>query len=503
MTTTSAPCPPRYSTPRNPDRPTLGPAVAQVARRLGTPLMPWQQLVADVALEVNPVTRRLAYRTVIVTVPRQQGKTTLILALAVHRAIGFNRRQRITYTAQTGVDAREKWQDDWLPILEESAYRTWYKPRKTNGHEAVLWGPRGHKSVQDLMATTKKAGHGKTRDLGIIDEAFAQVDNRIEGAMSPSMITRPSAQLWIPSTQGDADSVYFADKCALGRSIIELGDPDATVCYFEWSADPELDRTDPATWRSCMPALGITVDEATIRAELEKMADNLPEFDRAYLNIRNLNRKASPFGADVWQACMDRTSQIAGRPSIAVDVAPDGAWSAIGAAGYRADGLRHYEVIDSRPGTDWLVTRAAQVTAPYGSEITVARAPAPVAALVPAFERAGLKVRQVGGSELAAACGSLYTAFTERQARHIDQPSLNAAAEAAVRLHTGDGWVWSRRSSAADISPLVAITVAAWALETPEARRPEAHGDIDDDELDALVAELESQEAAALAELTA
>ncbi len=170
-TMTSLACPPRYSTRRNPDRQTIGPAIAKVSENLRAPFMPWQRHVADIAGEINPRTGQLQYRTIIITVPRQQGKTTLVLALAVHRAIGFGRRQRITYTAQTGVDAREKWQDDWLPILQESKYARWYKPRLTNGHEAVLWSERGHKSVQDLMAGTKKAGHGKTRDLGFIDEA--------------------------------------------------------------------------------------------------------------------------------------------------------------------------------------------------------------------------------------------------------------------------------------------------------------------------------------------
>jgi hypothetical protein len=41
-------CPPQYETPRDPARDTLGPAVA-VAEALGTPLMPWQRQVADMA----------------------------------------------------------------------------------------------------------------------------------------------------------------------------------------------------------------------------------------------------------------------------------------------------------------------------------------------------------------------------------------------------------------------------------------------------------------------
>ena len=51
--------------------------------------MPWQQHVADVALEVDPATGLLAYREVVVTIPRQSGKSSLALAIMVHRAIGF------------------------------------------------------------------------------------------------------------------------------------------------------------------------------------------------------------------------------------------------------------------------------------------------------------------------------------------------------------------------------------------------------------------------------
>ncbi len=49
----------------------MGPAVGMVARRLGMELMPWQQHVADVAFEVNPETGRLAYREIVLTVPRR------------------------------------------------------------------------------------------------------------------------------------------------------------------------------------------------------------------------------------------------------------------------------------------------------------------------------------------------------------------------------------------------------------------------------------------------
>jgi phage terminase large subunit-like protein len=80
-------CSPRWATPRNPERRTIGGEIAFVAAKLGSPLMAWQREVADVTGEIDPETGRLFYRTVVVTVMRQQGKTTLTLPVWVQRAL--------------------------------------------------------------------------------------------------------------------------------------------------------------------------------------------------------------------------------------------------------------------------------------------------------------------------------------------------------------------------------------------------------------------------------
>src|SRR6266487_2151200 len=113
-------CVPRYATPRNVERETFGPQIAAVSKRLGQPSMPWQQLVADVGgeLMVLPNGRVVpAYREVIVTVPRQSGKTTVVLSWMIQRAHGWGSPQRMAYTAQTGNDARKKLVEDWVPLL--------------------------------------------------------------------------------------------------------------------------------------------------------------------------------------------------------------------------------------------------------------------------------------------------------------------------------------------------------------------------------------------------
>jgi hypothetical protein len=62
--------------------------------------------------------------------------------------------------------------------------------------------------------------------------------------------------------------------------------------------------------------------------------------------------------------------------------------------------------------------------------------------------------------EFSTACAQLLDAVTDRSVRHRGNPELDAAVAAAARRTVGDGWVWSRRLPAVDVSPLVAASLA-------------------------------------------
>jgi phage terminase large subunit-like protein len=455
-------CPPRFATDRNPSRSTYGGRVAQIAEQLGTPLMPWQQQVADVALEVNPKTGRLAYRRVLLTVPRQSGKTSLLLALFVHRALGFTTRQVMTYAAQTGVDARKKFVDDQIPLLEGSPLAPLFRKRLTNGHEAVLWknGSRHH-----ISAGTEKSGHGPTLDLAVVDEAFAQPDGRLEQAFSPSMLTRPEPQLWFVSTAGAPTDGWFRQKVEAGRaSIGERG-----MAYFEWSAPDGADPHDRSVWWECMPALGYTVSEATIADELSSFESEgkLDEFRRAYLNQWVVKGASDGRLEAAWAALEDHTATL-GRRVLAVDVAPRGMSSSIAQAGPRPDGLPQVELVERRLGTVGLVDTLAALAKKHNTAVGLDPS-SEAGALITPLEDAGVTVVQVGGREMAQACGEFDQAVTAGGLRHLGDPTVTAALAGAVQKDYGDGARrWSRTTSAVDISPLVAITIALHIRPDPE-----------------------------------
>lgn len=419
--------------------------------------MPWQQLVADVALEVDPITKRLIYRNVILTVPRQSGKTTLLLALILFWALR-QPRQNIRYTAQTGSDARKKWMDDWLPTLSSSPFASQFRPRLTNGHEALIFKNGSH---QGLVATTKKSGHGGSIDLAILDESFAHPDARLEQALSPAMITRPEPQLWVVSTAGTfEDSPYLWSKVEEGRQLATDGVSQGTA-YFEWSADEDADPSDEAVWWACMPALGRTATVEAVRSEFSKPGE-LSEFRRAYLNqwVTALSDPVIPL--ERWAMLVDAQSEMLDPITFAFDVSPDRAHAAIAAAGTRHDGLDHLEVVDHRVGTNWVAHRLAELVAAHNPRAVLCDPAGPAGSLVLEIESRGVKVVPVSAKEHGQACGILYDRAMDGFIRHLGTPELVSALDGAVKRPLGDAWAWSRRSSSVDISPLVAVTLALW-----------------------------------------
>lgn len=418
--------------------------------------MPWQQYVADVAMEIDETTGQLVYREVVLTVPRQSGKTTLLLAVMIHRCLAFPTRQRVTYTAQTRSDARRKWEDEHVAILNRSPLSSFYEVRLANGSEAVKWA---NGSIYSIASVTEKSGHGDTVDLGVIDEAFAQTDDRLEQAFKPAMITRQQPQLWVTSTAGTMESVYLNGKIDTGRSLV--GNTSG-MAYFEWSADPDADVDDPATWYSCMPALGHTVPQTAIAAD--RMTMKKADFKRAYLNLRYERSVEEPVIDDeVWLACRDERSVVIDPIAIAVDVSPNRLSSSIAISGLRADGLTHVELVDNRVGTAWLPDRVAELVKRWQPCTVVIDAGGAAATLIPTLGERGIKVQMTTTRQVTQACGLFYDLAVNNNLRHRGQLPLDVAVGGAKRRPLGEAWAWARKDMAIDISSLVACTLAVWA----------------------------------------
>jgi hypothetical protein len=457
-------CAPRYATRRRPERFTFGHRLAALAEVLGVPFMPWQSYVADVGCEIEAETGFPAYNEIIVTVPRQSGKTTLNLSWQLDRCLHWGSPQRSAFTAQTGKDARDKWIDELFPQLEASELAGKIAAiNRGMGNEAVRFR---NGSLIRILSTSASSGHSKTLDQAVMDEVWHDYDDRREQGLRPAMITREDRQLLICSTAGTAASTVYNAKVAAGRRAVEA-DVGHGIAYFEWSAPEEWDPENRESWWSFMPALGFTITERSI--ESERLAMKPGEFRRAYGNRPTMGVEMI-LPLETWQRACDPTAKPEGALRFGLDVAEDRASAAIVAAG--ANGV--LELIDHRPGIGWVVDRANELIDRHGTAIALDFG-GPAGVVADSLRRC----ERMTGRTVLQACAATYDAIIEGTVKFRTDQAFDAAIHGAVRKVVGDMWAWSRKGSVADITPIMAASLALRSTVTTLAP---GYYDLDDTE---------------------
>lgn len=469
--------------------------------------MPWQQHVVDVALEIDPETGELFYEEIVISVPRQSGKTTLILALMVWRCTTMARRlddmQVVTYLAQSGKMARRKLEREFIPKLGKArgfcrvahsraqpVAPTDWKPSMNNGSEHILFGTG---SFLQIEAPTGTGSHGDVLDMPVIDEAFARQDDLVEQAVDAATVTRRSPQTYVVSTAGNSVSRFLYRKVLAGRRTV-VEELSTRSAYFEWSMPDDADYTDPEVWAQFLPALGHTITVRRLQARLEKALANpdevddegyepgLPGFLRGYMNRwmdpPELGGVVRPpeIPPEVWMSSelVDAGSQIVGERVIGVGVGLNGLAGSFVLVGRRADGLVHVETL-VRDSELWrFEARLREFVERWKPAAVAWHNNGPTRAFAPEIQRAtslhvDAKAVPLNGQEWKASCEAFARAVSSAQVRHLGDLLLEDAVRGAFRREVGDGWEWDLREARTDITPLLAATAALRALETVPA----------------------------------
>lgn len=431
--------------------------MAQVAAAMGWDLLPWQRQVLDTACEVTD-TGAWRYPTVIVTTPRQSGKSTLLGAMLAHRAI-TQRDSYHWYTAQTGLSARDTW-GKWEYKLSESMPGRW-KIRRAAGEERCTF--TASNGFIRAFPPTPKALHGQQGDTVVVDECWSfRPDSGADllQAVVPTQATRRLRQLWIVSTAGDEEAVWFRSWIDRGRAAVD--DPASQIAYFEWSAPDDAPIMDEATWRTYHPGYPTLIDGAAMAAAYDQFG---PEgYSRGYLN-------RWPAAEVSWRAGWPALASTDRIPPdlpvyLAVDASPNHRQATIAAAATLPDGRIAVEIVDQRTGTEWLVPRLLELSRRHRAAVTVHRT-GPLGYAISELETAGVRVHSATAAEYGDAVARFRTLAAASGLTHPDDPRLNSAVDNAVSRRTGDRETWSRRDAGTDISSLVAVTFAAWRAADP------------------------------------
>lgn len=445
---------PRLATPRDPSRPTDGHAGAFIAHLHGRPWKPHQRLAADITGELLP-DGRYAYPIAVWLFPRQTGKTTGVVDLALGRGLMYD-DYRAAYAAQTGHVTTER----MVERMEEIAagpVASRVRLRRSAGTERVTLPGRSY-----LKAFPPKAGalRSNALDLVLVDEAqehAAVLGAQLDLTILPVFSTRPRRQLILVATAGTDASDYLLRYLEAARARLP------GYCVVEYGALDGEDVDDETMWPRRHPGLAAGLTDVdylrSMRAAMGKAA-----FGREFFNVwsRTTDRSIDP--AD-WAAAQDPAADPAGPTCFGFDVAPDRGSGAIGTA----DATGFVELVDQHDGTDWLVGRLLQLQDRHHQPIACARygAAGPV---VDELERRGAQLLIMTAGDVANAAAGLEDAIAERTLRIRPSVALTESADGVAKRPLGDsgGFAWARRTSASNPAPMIAVSAARWgALHHP------------------------------------
>lgn len=475
---------PKHAPKRDFSYRTEGREVARVARLMGITLMPWQQLVADIATEFRIVGpgeseddlhlghRHYKYSKVLITVPRQSGKTMLTGPLRLHRMMT---RPEITCwsTAQTGKDAGARMKD-LHKLVRKSAIRRLFQIRLSQGSEGLTCRKNG--STLTRFAPGPGAIHGETPHWVDYDEIWKyteELGDAMLGGVIPSMATiREDAQTWMLSTRGTLASVFMNKWVDLGRRKAEPG-----LAYFEWSMYDGDDPDDPATWWKFHPALGNTQTEATLIADMYGEGMTNAERLRGYMNI--LTEALDPIiTTEDWATLASVAPDgVPARNKVVIsyEVAPGNARSAVMANWRDEAGFPCSRVLHSAPGSIWLVEYLRRINRLWEPLRLAADDGGPTRRITdllvnpPNEKIPAIDVYTTGMRDYGTACESWLTDARDDKVFRPDGTTSfsNAVAHTVTRVTGGTERI-DRDKSSGPVCEVIASVVGLWAYDHQE-----------------------------------
>ncbi|CAM5529173.1 hypothetical protein SALBM135S_00846 [Streptomyces alboniger] len=474
-----------------------GQEAIDLAARAGLQLDPWQQHVLRVGMGEKPDGGWAAFE-VAVNVPRQNGKGGIIEARELW-GLFIGDEELILHSAHEFKTAKNAFRRierliRGCPDLHKRVKRYW----QTTGEESIELHSG---QMLRFIARSKGSGRGFSGHCNVMDEDMILGDNEMD-ALLPTMAAIEDPQIWYLGSAGiGPQSVQLARLRRRALAAIEAGVPDPSLAYMEWSADLHVKECP----RDCTAHDDPASDEAVLKANpavgfrltLEKVSNERATLSKDGYARERLGVGEYPseegdawavIGKDVWESLEDGDSAPSDPVAFAIDVTPERSHASICVAGRSGEAV-HVEVVDNRPGTDWVATRMRALATKWGPRCVVIDPGSPAGSLIkdvtkalqvdpdeePADDeepRLLAPVVQTKTRDVVQAVGQFYDAVAASRIVHLNQAPLTTALAGARKRDLGEAWAWARRGVGVDITPLVGVTNARWGLFA-EVEEPE------------------------------
>lgn len=460
----------KYATPRNPSRRTDGPRIAKIAEALGKPGMPWQRQVWDVARERDAF-GRLVYELVIVTVPRQSGKTTGYGPVQIDTCI-MNPGVKTFYTAQTGKDARSRFRD-LVKLVQGSALGAIARFRYSQGDEGIAWP---NESELKIFAPVEAALHGETPPLVGMDEIWGlelELGRALlEGAIIPAQQTLAGRrQVWLFSTFGTDESEFLWEQVARGRESVLVPGSHPRVAYFEAGLRDGADPYDPREIAAFHPAVGHTITVADLLSiaggDDGENGVSRATWLRAFCNVRT--SVAEPLFSIEHVAALAEIPMNQPRlrdVAITYALGENGAHGLVMASWRDRDGRPVSRVLHSAPGSVWMVDFLVDLARTWRPAAIGAEEAGPARRITDKLRLAlgDDAVTTIGGRDYATACMGWVDSIETNAFKHDGSRAIADGIQHLVlrKSATTDLEVFSRTASTGSIAGPEASALGQW-----------------------------------------
>lgn len=398
--------------------------------------------------------------TIVISIPRQVGKTYLVAAIIFALCL-LNPRLTVIWTAHRKTTAAETFAQ-----FDGMAQRPKVAPHirqvlRGKGEERIVFA-----NGSRILFGARESGFGRGMtdvDILVFDEGQILKDETLEDMGAAQNVAKNPLTFVIGTPPRPKDPGEFF---TLLRQEALDGESDGTL-YIEFSADRGCDPMDREQWRKANPSFPRRTSERAM-LRLRKKLRNDDSWNREALGIWDEILKHQPaVKLSVWNSLVGEGPAAGRRPSaLGVDMSPGGQISVM-AAWVDGEAVHCEEVWaggDLTACADWIISRSIRRTPiTIGSE-------SPASPLIPVLRSRKLNVRQASNLDMAKACGMFAAHAKPGRFTHGGQDAVTAALKAAPRRPIGKagGWGWDYTDDTLCIAPMVALT---WALSGAESTR--------------------------------
>ena len=436
--------------------------VADLAVKIGQPLLDWQYLVLQDMLRIDSK-GDFKRKTMGLLIARQNGKTHLARMLILAHLFLWDSKMVIGMSSNRNM-ALDTFRQVANAIIDNDFLKDQIKQiRYANGQESIttLKGNR-----YQIVAATRDGSRGLTANFLFIDELREITEEGWKAARPTTRAT--GGQTLVCSNAGDAYSVVLNDLRERALSY-----PSPTLGWYEYSAPPHCKVDDRNAWAMANPSLSFLIDEETLE---EAVATNPINNTRTEMLCQWVDSMTSPFTTQMITDTSDSNLQITpgGNIVFAIDVSPSKRSGALLAGKLnQATGkieLGLMQLWTSDVAIDDLKMAAdvhawAQKFKPrvimYDKYAT--------ASIAQRLQQSGQKLEDCSGQSFYQACGEILDAFVNVRLTHSGQKELTESWFSVGAKTNDAGWRIVRRKSAGDVTSAICSAMIVHYLTKPQS----------------------------------